>query len=248
MQSPINFLELLNMLKRRIRLIGVATLSITIIAGLMTYYLVTPMYEASAQILVNQPPSEGEVFTSTEVETSRELIETYNTIITSSRILDPTIQRLGMEESRSGLSSKISVIGEGESQVLRITVQDSNQAEAAKIANTLAAVFQEEVPQIMNIDNVSTLAEAEVQTNPSPVSPNIALNMGTAFIVMLGLGIGITVLLEFLDNTIKSESDIENELNISVLGTVSKINEDIKPELEVFPPPNRPQGSETYGA
>ncbi|WP_147802486.1 YveK family protein [Alkalicoccus halolimnae] len=248
MKSPIDFLEILSILKRRIRLIVLMTFSITAAAGLMTYYLVTPMYEASTQILVNQPPSEGEAFSSRELETSRELIETYNTIITSSRILDPTLQQLGLEQSRSELSSQITVRGEGESQVLRITVEDSNQAEAADIANTLASVFQEEVPQIMNINNVSSLAEAEVEGNPSPISPNIGLNMGAAFIVTLGLGIGITMFLELLDNTIKSEADIENELNISVLGQVSTVNVENRPDLEVLSSAEKSQGSETYGA
>jgi capsular polysaccharide biosynthesis protein len=249
MKSPIDLIEILNMLKRRLRLIIVLTFSITALTGMVSYFLLTPVYETSTQILVNQPPSEGEVFTSTELETSRELIETYNMIITSPRILDPALEQLSIDHTRNELSSQISVSGEGESQVLKITVEDSSQSAAVEIANTVAAVFQEEISQIMNVDNVSTLAVAEVQENPSPVSPNTALNMGTAFILALGLGIGISMLLEFLDNTIKSEAEIEAELHIPVLGVISATSVAAAPDVKVLPPAKKKtRGSETYGA
>ncbi|PTL40232.1 YveK family protein [Alkalicoccus saliphilus] len=249
MKSPIDLIEILNMLKRRLRLIIVLTFSITALTGIVSYFLITPVYETSTQILVNQPPSEGEVFTSTELETSRELIETYNMIITSPRILDPALEQLSIDRTRNELSSQITVSGEGESQVLRITVEDSSQSAAVEIANTVAAVFQEEISQIMNIDNVSTLAVAEAHENPSPVSPNTALNMGTAFILALGLGVGISMLLEFLDNTIKSEAEIETELHIPVLGSISATSVEAAPDLKVLHhAKKKPRGSETYGA
>jgi capsular polysaccharide biosynthesis protein len=248
MSSPIDLIKILETLKSRVRFIIILTFSITVLTGIISYFFINPVYEAYTQILVNQPPSEGEAYTSTEVETSRELIETYNMIITSPRIMDPTMEELGIEGAGNDLKEQINVSGEGESQVLRITVEDGSQAGAAEIANTLAEVFQEEVSQIMNIDNVSVLALAEVQETPSPVSPNTALNMGLAFILSLGLGIGVSIFLEFLDNTIKSEAEIEAELHIPVLGLISKTDVESASDIKVLPSTKKSRGSETYGA
>ncbi len=248
MSSPIDLIKILETLKTRLRLIIILTFSVTALTGIISYFFINPVYEAYTQILVNQPPSEGEAYTSTEVETSRELIETYNMIITSPRIMDPAMEELAMGGTRSDLVEQVNVIGEGESQVLRITVEDSSQAGAAEIANTVAEVFQEEVTQIMKIDNVSILTGAEVQENPSPVSPNTLLNMGLAFILSIGLGIGISILLEFLDNTIKSEAEIEAELHIPVLGAISTTKIESASDIKVLPSTKKSQGSETYGA
>jgi capsular polysaccharide biosynthesis protein len=248
MKSQIGLMEIFNILKRRFRFIVVLIFSLTTLTGVVSYYLITPVYETSTQILVHQLPREGESFTSTELETSRELIETYNTIITSPRILDPVLQKISIDRSRDELGAQITVSAEGESQVLRITVEDSSQAEAIEIANNVAEVFQEEVSQIMNVDNVSILAVAEFQEFASPVSPNTTMNMGIAFILSLGLGIGISMLLEYLDNTIKSESEIETELLIPVLGVISTNNMEELPSIKVPPPAEKTQGSETYGA
>jgi len=73
----------------------------------------------------------------------------------------------------------------------------------------------------MNIDNVNILSKAKVEENPAPIKPKPLLNMALALVVGLMLGIGIAFLLEYLDNTIKSEQDIERLLQVPVLGAVA---------------------------
>jgi capsular polysaccharide biosynthesis protein len=248
MKSPVNLFQIITILKRHLRFILITVFSVTALSGLYTHFFITPVYEASTQILVNQPPSEGEVFTSSELETSRDLIETYNTIITSPRILDPAIENLSQTITREDLLNKINVSGEGESQVLSIRVEDNSQESAAEIADTIAGVFQNELPLIMNIDNVSVLAAAETQEEASPVSPNLILNMGSFFILSLGTAVGIVFLLELLDRTIKSDTQLEEELKVPVIGMISTIQVENKPKIEVLPGKTKSQGSETYGA
>ena len=56
---------------------------------------------------------------------------------------------------------KITVASEQDSQVVNVTVQDPDPQMAANIANTTAEVFQKEIVNLMNIDNVNILAKAE---------------------------------------------------------------------------------------
>jgi capsular polysaccharide biosynthesis protein len=77
----------------------------------------------------------------------------------------------------------------------------------------------------MNVDNVSVLAKAEIKENPTPVKPNPLLNIAIAVLVGLMAGIGLAFLLEYMDNTIKDEDDIERLLELPILGSIQKITQ-----------------------
>ena len=95
---------------------------------------------------------------------------------------------------------------------------------AASIANTTAEVFKKEIVTIMNVDNVSILAEATVGENQAPIKPQPLLNIAIALVVGLMAGVGLAFLLEYLDNTVKNEQDIEKLLGLPVLGTIAMID------------------------
>ncbi|WP_366161322.1 Wzz/FepE/Etk N-terminal domain-containing protein [Bacillus infantis] len=226
MEETISLKELFQTLKKRLVLI----LSIAFVAvatsGLISYFYLTPIYQSSTQLLVNQAKSDQPVFNPGEIQTNLQLINTYNVIIKSPAILDLVKEELDLDITTSQLDSKITVGSQKDSQVLAITVQDPDANMAADIANTTANVFQREIVKIMNIDNVSILAKAELTDNPSPVKPNKMMNMAIALVVGLMTGVGLAFLLEYLDNTVKTEQDIEKMLDLPVLGTIAIINED----------------------
>src|SRR5690606_36480564 len=113
---------------------------------------------------------------------------------------------------------------ENNSQVVKITVQDTDPKMAADIANTVAAVFENQIKTIMNVDNVNILSPAVVLENQSPVKPQPVLNMAIGLVVGLMIGVGLAFLLEYLDNTIKTEQDIEKLLELPVLGAITTID------------------------
>src|SRR5690606_14281896 len=92
-------------------------------------------------------------------------------------------------------------------------------------ANTTAEVFEEEIPKLMNVDNVNILSPAMVGENPQPVDPNPTLNMAIGAVIGLMIGVGIAFLLEYLDTSIKAERDVEEILDLPILGLISPIPE-----------------------
>ena len=158
-------------------------------------------------------------------------IETYNVILKSPYILDQVIKELDMKTTAGELNSKVNVTQEGESQVVRITVDHNDPAKAVMIANEIAKVFQREISELMRIDNINILSPAELPDNPVPIKPQPVLNMAIAFVVGLMASVGIAFLLEYLDNTIKSEQDIDKLLGLPVLGAVSIVSKDEEMKL-----------------
>ena len=99
------------------------------------------------------------------------------------------------------------------------------QISAAKIANKTAEVFQTEIAKIMNVDNVSILAKATVADNQSPIKPKPVMNIAIALVVGLMAGVGIAFLIEYFDNTVKNEQEIERLLELPVLGVIGAISD-----------------------
>src|SRR5699024_5272988 len=93
------------------------------------------------------------------------------------------------------------------------------------IANATVEIFKERLPDLLNVDNVSVLSEAEITENPSPVAPKPNLNIAIAIVLGAMLGIGLAFLLEYLNTQIESEEEIEKRLEVPVLGSISQIED-----------------------
>jgi len=223
MKETISLKELFQTLKKRLLLIIIITVIFTAISGIVSYFFLTPIYQSSTQILVNQEKSENTVYSPNEVQTNLQLINTYNAIIKSPAILDKVIKKENLEMTSGELNKLISVSNEQESQVVNITVQHENPQDSKNIANTIATTFQSEIKSIMNVDNVSILTKAELG---SRIKPDPILNMTIALVVGLMVSVGVAFLLEYLDNTLKKDQDIEDHLGLPVLGAITIINID----------------------
>ncbi|MFH7818881.1 YveK family protein [Neobacillus thermocopriae] len=225
MEETISLKELFETLKKRLTLIISITLVAALVSGVVSYFFLTPIYQASTQILVNQAKDEQAMYNPGQVQTNLQLINTYNVIIKSPAILDIVVEELDLDMTASQLNEKITVGSEKDSQVVNLSVQDPDPKKAALIANKTAEIFQNEIVKIMNVDNVSILAKAEVAENPSPIKPKPLLNIAIALVVGLMAGVGLAFLLEYLDNTVKNEQDIEKLIGVSVLGVIAKMDE-----------------------
>jgi capsular polysaccharide biosynthesis protein len=225
MEETISLRELFYTLRKRIWLIISIAVVATLASGIISFYVLTPIYSSSTQLLVNQEKSDQPMYNVGEIQTNLQLINTYNVIIKSPAILDLVANELDMDLTSEQLNEKITVGSEKDSQVLSISVQDADPQMATDIANTTAKVFQNEIVKIMNVDNVSILAQAKTKENPSPIKPKPVLNMAIALVVGLMAGVGLTFLLEYLDNTIKNEMDVEKVLGLPVLGAIHTMSE-----------------------
>jgi capsular polysaccharide biosynthesis protein len=225
MEETISLKELLQTLKKRMSLIVVITLLAVTVSGLISFFLLTPIYQASTQLLVNQSKNEQGMYNYNEVQTNLQLINTYNVIIKSPAILELVIDDLNLDMTTAQLNEKITVQSEQNSQVVNISVVDPDASQAAEVANKTAEIFTREIASIMKVDNVSILAKAVVVDNQSPIKPQPLLNIAIALVVGLMAGVGLAFLLEYFDNTIKNEQDIEKTLGLPLLGVIAQIDD-----------------------
>ena len=250
MEETISLRELFAVLRKRLWLIVLITIIAATVSAVISFFVLTPVYESKTQILVNQAKNDQQLYSNQTVQTNVQLINTYNDIITSPAILDKVIKELKLDKSAQTLSGQIQVTNAKDSQVAQIVVKDTSAKRATEIANTTASVFKKEVPKLMNVDNVKVLSKASFGESASPVKPQPLLNVAIAIVVGLMVGVGLSFLLEYLDNTLKTEQDIENILELPVMGVVTTIK-DVPKVTNVQRPDitaRVPQRGETFGS
>ncbi|EHY93799.1 capsular polysaccharide biosynthesis protein [Staphylococcus saprophyticus subsp. saprophyticus KACC 16562] len=188
---------------------------------LLTFLFLDDKYQASTQVLVNQKESDSQMMAQ-EVQSNIQLVNTYSEIVKSPRILDKVSKELNRQYSSSEISSMLTVTNQAESQVLNISVDSKSGRDSEKIANKIAKVFSSEVPDIMSVDNVSILSTAN--DTATKVAPKPLVNLVIGLVVGLILALIVIFIKEMIDKRIKTEEDVENELDIPVLGSIQKFN------------------------
>lgn len=223
-EMELDLREVFSLLMKYKKTILLVTIFATIITWTISFFIMTPVYEASTEILVNKAETEqGIAYDINDINTDLKLISTYSVIIKSPRITDLVIEKYDLNLTSEELVQKISINTVRDSQVMKITVTDKDQHEAARIANGIAAIFQMEIDKIMNVDNVQILTKAKKSDNPTPVKPNVLLNTAIAFVIGLMASVGYVFIRERLDNTIKTEEEILQLLGYPVIGTIPTI-------------------------
>lgn len=122
--------------------------------------------------------------------------------------------------SASELSSAVSVTTTTSSQVFTLSATAETPAKAQAIANAVAKEFKEQIHKIMDVNNVTIVAEAPKGTKSFP-----KVNMITAVGVLAGLVISLLIIIikDLSDTTVREDSFMTNELGLTNLGEVSSI-------------------------
>ncbi|MDK9877467.1 YveK family protein [Staphylococcus equorum] len=221
MESTLDLTKILRILKNNLKLLIILPLVCLLISAIVTLFFLDEEYQASTQVLVNQKESDSQMMAQ-EVQSNIQLVNTYSEIVKSPRILDKVSKELNRKYSASELSSMLTVTNQAKSQLLNIDVVSKSGKDSEKIANKLAEVFSDEVPDIMNVDNASILSTADDTTKQ--VAPKTMINLVMGIVIGLIIALIIIFIKEIFDKRIKSETDVENELEIPVLGSIQKFN------------------------
>ncbi|KZE52368.1 capsular biosynthesis protein [Brevibacillus parabrevis] len=233
MNETVNLREILLILSKRWGMILVITSIFTIGTALISFFALTPIYQAKTEILVNRSLDsnlEG-VLSVAEIDSNLKLIETYRVIIESPRIMERVVQTLGPEASMDELLLHTKVEPVKDSQVISITVEDPDQKRAVLIANTIATTFQEEVVKMLSMNNVHILAQARDNPAAKPVSPKPLLNSIIGFVLGMATSVGVVFFMEHLDTRLRSEKEVEEYLGLPVLATIAVIDKKTKKHL-----------------
>ncbi|MCI8460809.1 MAG: hypothetical protein HFE81_05380 [Bacilli bacterium] len=220
--EEINLRELFDYFKSKITWVIIAVILVIGIGNIATIIMRVPMYRSSTTIvLVSENNTGDSTYNSSELQLNKNLVGTYSEIIKSRKVLNEVISNLGLSYSTVDLSENISVAAVENTEIIRITVADADNKQAAKIANEIASVFMTEIQKFYKLNNVSVIDKAENSLNPYNV--NYIKDNLIYLIIGLALSSGVIFIMFYFDTTIKTSEEIENKLGLTVLGVVPKV-------------------------
>ena len=203
---------------KKIFIILILLLSITL-GYVYSYYYKKPEYKSSVTILLVADENRvDKELTQTDLSINSSLISTYSSIAKSTNVIQKTIENLGLNISASKLQKSIEATQIEKTQFLKITVKNENPEVAKNIANELAKVFTEQIKEIYNLENISIVDEAEVESQPCNINHIKDIIIFT-FAGMIVSAILVMVIYIF-DDTIKDEKDIERNIKLKNIGTL----------------------------
>lgn len=201
-------------------------LLVAIITGGLAFsyssFIVRPQYTSTSRIyVVNHAQGEQNVLTNQALQAGSYLVKDYQEIILSQDVLEKVIANQKLTMTPKQLASKIRVSVPRETRIVSIDVKDTNPDTASQLANELRVVAAAKIKAVTKVSDVTTLEEARPALNPS--SPNIRRN---TILGVAGGAVLIIVLLtlqEILDDRIKRPEDVEEVLELPLLGVVPKV-------------------------
>lgn len=223
--ETIDLLEILRLLKKNLLVILAVTILLAVAGYLISTFAMTPQYEASATLIVNSREDQAAAqapITNDQLTSATKLVDTYAVILTSDTVLDKTISNLNLNMSYNDLVERVRIESVNSTQVMKITVKDTDPERARAIAADIVEQAPEIIIQTVKAGSVEIISQAKAE--PEPVSPSKAKNTVLAGMLGLVISVGIVILRYLLNNKFMTDDDITNKLGLTVLGIIPQID------------------------
>ena len=221
--EEINLKEFWDYYKRYISYIIIAIVLCGALMFTYSNFIKEPMYSTSTTIVLvqdSESSNNGDTINQQDITLNQKLVSTYRQIFKSRLVVSQVIDKLNLDYTVDDLSKRIKVDSVDDTEILKITVTDSDPELAAKIANTLANVFDKEVTKIYNIKNVSIIDSAEIVENPSNI--HTLKDVLIAAVIGFAISSAIVFVIFYFDDIVRDTDSIENEVNLPILAKVYK--------------------------
>lgn len=217
--EEIDLKDLILLFWEKRNLIITIVLIFIILGFVYTMFLVTPKYTSTTKLVLVSGNETANTITSSDLSINSNLVSTYREIVTSDSVLDKVIQNLNLVDvTIDELKKAITVSEVEDAEVLQIAVENIDSRAAQTITNEIADVFIQRAAELYNINNIRVLDEAKEEEQPSNVNHLKDLVIFTAIGIIVS--VGYILVINMLDNSVKSADEIERNLKVPVLATI----------------------------
>lgn len=221
--NEIDLQKLLIAIIDKIRFIISITIAFGIIFGLISVFLINDVYQTQVSLYVNNnKDAVSQNLDAGDISAATMLVSTYVHLINSNAVLEDVVNRIDLDYDVEDISEMINVSAIEDTQMLILSVSNTNPKHAYIIANAIADTAPSKITEIMD---GSTVKVVDYAVEPeSPIYPNVLKNIILGLFLGFALGVAVAVVSELLDNSIKSEEDIAKIIpDIPVIGVIPDI-------------------------
>lgn len=179
-------------------------------------FLITPSYEAVAEIYITNTDS---MITFSDLQLSAALTDDYAQIIKSRTVMKRVIETLGLDLDYKGLRKLVEVVNPDSTHVIQIKVVCDDVALSRNIANALLNISIEQIYQVIGSSEPTIIDVAEADA-VEDVSPSLLKYLVIGALLGAALVCVAVIVRMMMNTTIQTEEDINRYLGIPVLSAV----------------------------
>ena len=179
-------------------------------------YVMTPLYESSAELYVLTKSTS--ITSLADLQMGTNLTNDYVEVVTGRPVLDKVIENLKLDATAKQLADKVTLRNPTNSRILVITVRDASPKMAKTIADEIAVVAAQFIEEKMDQDQPTIIQKG--YTDGEPVSPSIGKNTAVGGILGALVVVAIVVFRMIVNDTIMTPEDMEKKVGLNVLGSI----------------------------
>lgn len=221
-ENTISLQEIAYALKKRWKLIALITIAATLVSAILSFFVIKPQYEAKTKLFIGkQETQENNAYNNSDVMMYQQLMKTYAELVKTSDLVTKAVKSANLDYNQNEIKkvlNDLTATPSVDTQILDLSFKGKNPKEVLKVTEAITDEFISESKELIPNGNVQVIQKPQLPENP--VSPNKKLNILIAFVLGLMIGVGIVLLLEYLDNTFKSREDLEKTLDLPIIGAI----------------------------
>lgn len=196
-----------------------------VLSGLFGYFFSarqTKIYEASITVVVGQNQGLAENLNLTTA--LQQVANSMSKMIASRTVAEKVVGDLNLKETPDEILGRISAQPVQQTQLIEVTVSDTDPERAARIANGIGNAFSELIQRTESSRSGLTAQVWQAAMVPtSPVKPTPERNAILAILLGLAIGVGIAFILDRLDTRWRSTEEVEETLGLPIIGVIPQM-------------------------
>ena len=198
-------------------LVVIIPLFAVIAAAYVCWNVIPKTYTAETTLYV-LTRSDTESLSYNELTVSTQLVNDYQELAESRRVLSGAAEMLGMDFAQMKKEFDISVDSTTSTRLITLQVTGESAAQVANLANAVATQLAECILDVTNVENINVVDQAVPPIEPSgPKSLQIIAFAGAAG---LFLSVMFAIILEIVNVKILTREDVQEYLGVSVLAQI----------------------------
>ncbi|OPJ65359.1 YveK family protein [Clostridium chromiireducens] len=212
--------EIADILLKRWKMILSITLLTTLTVGIISIFVIAPKYEASTKVFIGKErtDSKDQNYNNSDIQMYQQLLKTYAEVIKTNALVEKAINTSNLNTTSEEILSDLTVTPTANTQILEIKYISKDRELSKVVLDSITGEFIKTSTELIPNGNVKVIEPAKLPENPA--SPNNKMNIAIAFLVGLMISVGLSFLLEFIDNTFKNKEQVEQILGIPVIGAI----------------------------
>ena len=218
----VDLLELAHAVWKKLWLVIIAVIIGTVAAFSYAKFMITPLYQSKSMLYVNNSSisvgSTSFSISTGELSAAQSLVKTYIVIMQSRQTLNTVIEQADLPYTYDELKDMVSAASVNNTEIFEIVATSPDPEEAELIANTISDILPDKIAEIVEGSSVRIVDYGVVPVYP--VSPNVTKFALVGFLLGGVLSVGFIILMELMNNSIRSEDYLIQTYDLPILAVV----------------------------